>query len=71
MPFINLPPNLNQMFSDLKDRLSKLENAQRFTVPISATDPSNPRNGDMWINSTTNQLKAKDSTGTTRVITWT
>jgi hypothetical protein len=46
-----------------------LEQSQRFTVPVVDADPTNPRNGDMWLNSTTNTLKIKDSTGTTRTIT--
>jgi len=70
MPFVNLPPTLNAMWATLSDRVSKLETAQRFTVPVVATDPTNTRNGDMWVNSTTNELKIKDSTGATRVITW-
>lgn len=68
MPFVNLPPSLQSLFSTINDRLLKLESA-RFTVPIVATDPSNPRNGDIWLNSTTNTLKIKDTTGTTRTIT--
>lgn len=70
MPFVNLPENLQRVFQKIDTRLLRLENSQRFSVPIVATDPTNPRNGDMWINSTSNTLKAKDSTGTTRTITW-
>lgn len=69
MAFINLPPSLLAMFQTIDNRLLKLESA-RFTVPVVATDPTNARNGDMWINSTSNVLKIKDSTGTTRTITW-
>ena len=58
------------MIDDILARIRKLETAQRFTVPIVTTDPTNRRNGDMWINSTSNQLKIVDSTGTIRVITW-
>jgi hypothetical protein len=70
MPFINLPDSLQRVFQKIEDRLLKLENMQHFQAPISATDPVAPRNGDIWINSTTNTLKAKDSTGTTKTITW-
>lgn len=70
MPFINLPANLQALFSGLETRILKLETAVRFTAPNVATDPTNPRNGDIWLNTTTNQLKVKDATGTTRVITW-
>ena len=69
MSFANLPDTLYKMFNELKDRLDKLERSQRFTVPVVATDPTNPRNGDMWINSTSNTLKIKDSVGATRTIT--
>jgi hypothetical protein len=70
MAYINMPPDLRVMFNDLSDRLRKLETAQRFTVPIVATDPANYRKGDMWINSTSNVLKIVDSAGTIRTITW-
>lgn len=70
MAYINLPASLQGMFQDLQTRILKLETTPRFSVPIVATDPTNPRNGDMWINSTSNTLKVKDSAGTTRTITW-
>ena len=70
MSYLNLPPAFKDMIDDILARIRKLETAQRFTVPIVATDPTNRRNGDMWINSTTNTLKAVDSTGTIKVITW-
>ena len=70
MSYLNLPPALKDMIDDILSRIRKLETAQRFTVPIVATDPTNRRNGDMWINSTTNTLKAVDSTGTIKTITW-
>lgn len=69
MGFINLPPNLKDYFDDLSNRIRKLETAQRFTVPVISTDPTNPRNGDMWLNSTTNTLKIVDANGTIRTIT--
>lgn len=69
MPYINLAPSLQAIFADLTARVLKLESA-RFTVPVVATDPTNARNGDVWVNSTSNQMKIKDATGTTRVITW-
>ena len=70
MGYLNFPPNLKDIFDDLTSRIRKLETAQRFTVPIVTTDPTNTRNGDMWINSTSNTLRAVDSTGTIRTITW-
>ena len=68
MPYINLAPSLQAIFADLTARVLKLESA-RFTVPVVATDPTNARNGDIWLNSTTNTLKIKDATGATRTIT--
>jgi hypothetical protein len=62
MPFINLPPSLYQMFDDLKTRILKLEQAQRFTAPNVATDPTNPRKGDIWFNTTSNTWKGYDGT---------
>jgi hypothetical protein len=70
MSYVTLPPTLQAMFQDLQTRVLKLETTPRFSVPIVATDPTNPRNGDMWINSTTNTLKVRDSAGNTRTITW-
>jgi len=71
MGFINLPSNLQAIFQSLSDRVLKLEMANRFTAPNVDTDPTNPRNGDIWLNTTTNQLKVVDKNGTVRVITWT
>lgn len=69
MGYVNFPPNLKDIFDDIYSRVRKLETAQRFTVPILATDPTNLRNGDMWINSTSNTLKVVDATGTIRTVT--
>jgi hypothetical protein len=70
MPYLNFQPNWKDLLDDILARIRKLETAQRFTVPILATDPTNRRNGDMWINSTSNTLKVVDSTGTIKTITW-
>jgi hypothetical protein len=76
MGFVNLPPNLQVIFSDLDSRLCKLENAQRFTMPntpvlttqptitgLASGDPSNPRTGDIWLNTTSNTPKYVNSLG--------
>ena len=76
MAYINLPPSLNGFFSKIDDRLLKLEMANRFTAPVipalgsaptitglTAGDPSDPRAGDIWLNSTTNTPKYVDATG--------
>jgi hypothetical protein len=69
MGFINLPPNVRDYFEDLQNRVRKLETAQRFTAPNVTTDPTNPRKGDIWLNTTTNTLKIVDANGTIRTIT--
>jgi hypothetical protein len=71
MGYINLPPNLKDYFDDILNRVRKLETAQRFTAPNVATDPTNPRKGDIWLNTTSNTLKTLDNTGTIRTINWT
>jgi hypothetical protein len=71
MGYINLPPSLYAMFQDIVLRVQKLETAQRFTFPNVTTDPTNPRVGDAWLNTTTNLAKIVDKNGTVRTITWT
>jgi hypothetical protein len=71
MAYINQTPELRVLFSDLDRRLRLLETATRFTFPVVTSDPSNPRIGDAWINTTTNQAKIVDKNGTVRVLTWT
>jgi len=71
MGYINQPFDFKTFFDDIFSRLRKLETAGRFTVPIVTTDPTAPRNGDMWYNSTTSQLKFKNSAGTIQVVTLT
>lgn len=56
MPYINLPPALSVMFDEIDKRLRRLETAYRFTVPIIAGNPTYPKEGDMWINSTDTKL---------------
>jgi hypothetical protein len=34
LSYVNLPESLQKIFDDLDDRLIKLENAQRFTIPV-------------------------------------
>jgi hypothetical protein len=71
MPYINYPPALKDIIDDLQNRLRKLETGARFTFPAVTSDPSNPRIGDAWLNTTTNQAKIVDSAGTVRILTWT
>jgi hypothetical protein len=70
MSYANLPPSFFQMFQQLNDRLEKLERSARFTAPNVATDPTNPRPGDIWLNTTSNTLKAVDKNGAVKTITW-
>lgn len=71
MGYINQTPNLHDMFANLDSRLRKLETAVRFTFPAVTSDPTNPRIGDAWLNTTTNLAKIVDKNGTVRVLTWT
>lgn len=67
MAFINQPPDLRAIFEELNDRLRKLETAVRFTSPNVSTDPTNPRIGDIWYNTTSNILKTLLTTTATIV----
>jgi hypothetical protein len=71
MAYINQPPDLKTIVDDLKNRLRLLETSNRFTFPNVTSDPANPRKGDAWLNTTTNQAKIVDKNGTVRIITWT
>jgi hypothetical protein len=71
MGYINQPFDFKAFFDDIFARLRKLETAQRFTVPIVTTDPTAPRNGDMWYNSTSATLKFVNSAGIIKTITLT
>jgi hypothetical protein len=77
--FVNLPANLQAMFDDIKARLTKVENSQRFTLPntppvtsqptvtgLSTNDPTYPRTGDMWLNATANAVRYVDAVGVTQ-----
>jgi hypothetical protein len=70
MSFPVLPDSLYKMFQDIKTRLDKLERSNRFTAPNVATDPGLPRPGDIWLNTTSNTLKAVDKNGVVKTITW-
>lgn len=63
MGVVNFPPNLYVYFNDIQNRLTKLENAGRFTLPNVATDPTAPRNGDLWLNTASNIPKYVDNAG--------
>jgi hypothetical protein len=58
--YINQPPDLRVLFSDLDQRLRKLELAQRFTAPnvdFSTNTPTNPRTGDIFYDTDADFLK--------------
>jgi hypothetical protein len=71
MGYINRTPDLRDIFQDIDSRLRKIETAGRFTFPAVSSDPTNPRIGDAWLNTTTNQAKIVDAVGTIRILTWT
>jgi hypothetical protein len=58
MAYINQPPDLRAIQEDIDNRLSKLELAQRFTAPAVTSNPTNPRTGDIWYNTTDVKLRA-------------
>lgn len=70
MAYINQPPDLRTIVATLDARLRLLETATRFTFPAVTSDPTNPRIGDAWLNTTSNQAKIVDSTGAVRIISW-
>ena len=70
MGFVNQNPDLYQILKLIYDRLDRLERGIRFTAPSVVTDPTNPRPGDLWINTTSNTLKSVDKNGVVKTITW-
>ena len=71
MGFVVQSPNLHHLWAEIESRIRKLETATRFTFPAVSSDPTAPRIGDAWLNTTTNQAKIVDKNGTIRVLTWT
>ena len=60
MAYINQPPDLRVLFSDLDQRLRKLELAQRFTAPnvdFATNTPANPRIGDQFFDTDAELMK--------------
>jgi hypothetical protein len=57
MPFINQPPSMQSIFNDLNNRITKLENAVRFTAPDVTTEPTYPRVGDIIFDNTEDLMK--------------
>jgi hypothetical protein len=62
MAYINQPPDLRVIFSDLDQRLRKLELATRFTAPDVSSVPTYPRIADIIYDNTTDQMKYWDGT---------
>jgi len=71
MGYVNHAPDLRLTFDGIIDRIRKLELAAHFTFPPVSSDPTNPRIGDAWLNTTTNQAKIVDANGTVRILSWT
>jgi hypothetical protein len=57
MPYINQPPSMQSLFNDLSNRITKLENAQRFTAPDVPSEPLYPRVGDIIYDNAADYLK--------------
>jgi hypothetical protein len=59
MAYINQPASMQSLFNDLSNRITKLENAQRFTAPnvnFAAGYPNNPRVGDIFYDTNSDRL---------------
>jgi hypothetical protein len=69
MAYINQPPDLRAMQADIETRLRKLETAQRFTSPAVSSNPTYPRTGDLWYNTSTGKLMALLATAVELVTT--
>jgi hypothetical protein len=69
MAYINQPPDLRVLFSDLERRLRLLETATRFTFPAVASPPSNPRIGDAWLDLAMGTANIVDQNGIVRTFT--
>jgi urease accessory protein UreE len=68
MAFINLPNSLTLMFEELNKRIRKLEQPNNTPVISYTGTPTNVRDGDVWIDSSTNTLKVRIN-GVTRTVT--
>ena len=62
MAYINQPQDLRILFSDLDNRLRKLETAVRFTAPDVSTVPSYPRVADIVYDNSVDLMKYWDGT---------
>lgn len=63
MGYLNLDPTVKKMFDDLKRQIDFALKSFRFTAPVVSRDPTGPRNGDIWLNTSTNLLKYIDNFG--------
>lgn len=68
MGYLNLDPTLKKMFDDFKREINLSLKSFRFTAPVVSRDISSPRNGDLWLNSSSNILKYVDNFGITQVV---
>lgn len=70
MSAVNRRGHVSDIFREIDRRLRVLELAGRFSAPIYTADPASPRDGDIWINSTSGTLKVHLG-GVTKVATLT
>ena len=68
MALLNLDPTLKATFEKIYRRLEMLEKSFRFTAPAIIRDSTSPRNGDIWLNTTSNLMKYLDNFGLTQVL---
>lgn len=56
---INTTDTIGTELAGVERRLGWLENAQRSAVAVLANDPANPRNGDTWLRTSDQSLRAR------------
>jgi len=44
--------------------MADYQDIKGFTIPVLSSDPSNPVEGEIWYNSTSNKIKGYDGTST-------
>lgn len=63
---LNRRPDLGNILSDLKRRIRTLE-TRTLRVPSYSADPASPQQGEIWVNSTSGDLRIHVN-GVTRTV---
>ena len=70
MAVIPTTDTLDRRLREIDRRLRLLETSSAFNAPVLTADPAQPRDGDVWIRSDLDQLRARIA-GATRSTTLT